>query len=163
MKKALSVDQALYKLAAYCSTAERCTVDIVKKLEKWEILPEKHSEIIERLKKERFLDEKRYCRAFVNDKIKFMKWGILKIKYELRKKNIPESIISEALEEMYPKEASSVLNDLLLAKKRTTKGKNDYEIKQKLIRYAIGKGFPPGEIFQSMKKIYTDFEESEFP
>lgn len=136
-----SYEQALHRLASYCSHAERCTYDIRKKLDLWEISINDQTKIIHRLQKEKFLDDSRYCRAFVNDKSKFSKWGAQKIKFALLKKNISASLINEALQEINPAESREQLYSLLKKKKDSVKGKNEYEIRQKLIRFAMGRGF----------------------
>jgi regulatory protein len=105
-------------------------------------LPEKEqAQIIQYLQREKFLDEKRFCKAFVNDKSKYNRWGSHKIKYELKKKQIPDTLIREALSGMNTKETREQLRQLLETKRKTVKGANAYEINQKLMRFAAGRGF----------------------
>ena len=79
----------------YCSTAERCIQDVQKKIDAAGLPPDASERIIARLLKERFIDESRFTRFFVNDKLRFNKWGRVKIGYELYKKNIPLPIREE--------------------------------------------------------------------
>jgi regulatory protein len=137
----LSTEQALHRLAAYCSRAERCVSDIRRKMDAWEISAGEQDKIIRKLCQEKFLDESRYCRAFVNDKSKYSAWGIYKIKYELKKKQIPAYLIAEALENINSEENQEQLRLLLEQKRKTVKGKNEFEIRQKLMRFAAGRGF----------------------
>lgn len=88
----------LRRAAAYCSTAERCIQDVQKKIQAAGLTSEEGERIIARLLQEKFIDESRFSGYFVNDKLRFNKWGRIKIAYELHKKNIPASIRSEALE-----------------------------------------------------------------
>jgi len=149
--KLITYEQALHRLAAYCSRGERCIYDLRQKMIRWEISFENQNKIINYLQKEKFLDEKRFCKAYVNDKFKYSRWGAYKIKYELKKKQIPEEIIKEALQNIDSEENRKQLSQLLKAKLKTVKGKNEYEIKQKLIRFAAGRGF-------SLEDIEAAFE-----
>ena len=151
--KQLSEAEALHKSATYCSLADRCIDDVRKKLTRWEIELPIQNRIIQHLIQERFLDEERFCRSFVNDKIKFNKWGINKIKFELRKRNIPDNLIQSALNSINPKENRERLLQLLIVKKKSVKGKDDFEIQQKLMRFAAGRGFAIDDILWAIEKI----------
>lgn len=156
----LSEPQALNRIAAYCSRAERCEYDVRKKLVSWELNEEEVKRIIDRLKKERFLDDSRFCRSFVNDKLKFNKWGKTKIIYELRKRRIPETIYSPILSELSGDEFEKQLIHILSIKAKTVKGKNEYDRKTKLIRFALGRGFPMDLAIKCVNKLIGgDYEE----
>lgn len=73
-------------MASYCSVAERCLQDISKKLDATGLSEEAKENIKLRLVQEKFLDEKRFTRAFVNDKLRFNQWGRVKILSELKKR-----------------------------------------------------------------------------
>jgi regulatory protein len=107
----------------------------------WEISNEEQNKIIQQLQREKFLDEGRYCRAFINDKSQFNHWGIYKIKFALRKKHLPEDLIKETLQTINPDEHVEQLRQLIEQKKKTVKGKNEFEIRQKLLRFAVGRGY----------------------
>ena len=151
--KRLSEPEALHKAATFCSLADRCLEDVKKKLIQWEIEQPAQNRIIQRLVHEKFLDEARFCKSFINDKLKFNKWGVNKIKYELRKKNIPDSLIQSVLADVNPQENRERLLQLLNAKKKTVKGKNEFEIQQKLMRFAAGIGFTIDDIMWAMENI----------
>jgi len=139
-------EQALHRLAAYCSRAERCIWDIRRKMDEWEIPAERQNRIIQQLQREKFLDEERYCKAFVNDKSQYNRWGIQKIRFELRKKQLPEPLIREALKNIDPEENRERLRLLIEQKKKSVKGANEWEIRQKLLRFAASRGFSQEEI-----------------
>ena len=90
--------EVLSNLARYCSQAERCTDDVRKKIKASGFTEDIINRIINRLIQEKFIDEQRFCRSFVNDKLKFNHWGRIKIAYELKKRNIKPEIYSEALD-----------------------------------------------------------------
>lgn len=147
----ISLAEALNKAAAYCSLCERCINEVRKKLAAWGIAPIEQNKIIERLIKERFIDEERYCRAFVNDKIRFNHWGKIKITAALREKQIDKKYISSAIDNIDENEYMQILRDILITKQKEYKGKEDFATKQKLIRFAASRGFEPTKILQIIK------------
>jgi len=143
-------DKILLKLASWCSRSERCVADVRMKLKATDLCEQDKNAIIDRLLKEHFIDEDRYCRAFVNDKSKYSRWGSLKIQYHLMKKNIPERIIIDALQTIDSDADISRLSEILVQKQKTIKGHNEWETRMKLIRFAAGRGFPMKEIEQAL-------------
>ena len=144
-------EDALRRAGSYCATAERCKSDVREKLKKWETDAEAIERIIERLEKENYLSEERFCRAFVLDKFRFAKWGKLKIRQALSLKKISSSEIYNALDAIDEKEYMETLTSLIAAKKRSTKAKSDYELNGKLIRFALSRGFEMGDISKCLK------------
>jgi len=156
----LSEPQALNRIAAYCSTTERCEFDVRKKLLGWELTDEVVRRIIERLKKEKFLDDTRFSRSFINDKLRFNKWGKTKIIFELKKRHIPESVYNPILEELSGDEFEQQLMHILSIKVKSVKAKNDYEKKTKLIRFALGRGFSMDLAIKCVNKLMGgDYDE----
>ena len=99
----------------------------------------------------------------MNDKLRFNKWGRIKIAYELQKRNIPAPIRSEALEGIDEKEYADILQSLLKAKKKSTKDPLEHErdIYIKLLRFAAGRGFESRETSRCLKQLFNgnDYEE----
>lgn len=156
----LSEPQALNRAAAYCSKAERCEFDVRKKLVAWEIVDEGIERIMKRLKDERFLSNERFCRSFINDKVRFNKWGRAKIVFELKKRKISESDYLPFLEELSSDEFEKQLLHILIIKARSIKAKDDYDKKTKLIRFALSRGFSMDLAIKCVNKIMGgDYEE----
>ena len=152
----------LHKAAAYCSAAERCIADVQKKIDAAGLPQEASERIIARLLQERFIDESRYTRFFVNDKLRFNKWGKIKISYELYRKNIPTSIRDEALAAIDEEEYRSTLLDLLKAKKRSTKGKDERDVFNKLLRFAAGRGFESRLAIDCLHQLFKGSEGEDY-
>ena len=159
--KQLSESEMLHRAAAYCSAGERCIQDMEKKIKAAGLTEEESDRIIARLLEERFIDESRFARYFVNDKLRFNKWGRVKINYEMQRKGIPSGIRSEALAGIDEQEYCSILLSLLKSKKKATRGKNDREIYAKLLRFAFGRGFETKETSGCLKQLFdgNDFED----
>ena len=141
MEGNINYRQALTKVMAMCSQSERCRFDIVAKLRQWELPEEEIAEAIDYLVKEHFLDEERFVRFFVNDKLRFNKWGKVKLRFMLRQKQIPEIIVREALDQIDDDLYIKTLQSLLKSKVKSVKGISEYERKGKLALFAQGHGF----------------------
>jgi regulatory protein len=146
----MTADEILYKLAAKCSTSEQCLSDVESKLAKYDLTEEERTRILRHLVEERYIDDRRYAEAFVRDKYRFNKWGRIKIAHGLRMKGIDSETISTAMEAIDEAEYLDILRDLIKAKRKSTRGKNDYEINGKLVRFATGRGFEYAAIRQCM-------------
>jgi regulatory protein len=137
----LTDKEALNKAAALCSTAERCRMDIMRSLEKWGIEEDDKQRIIKQLIEEKYIDEKRFCHAFVNDKFRFDKWGRKKMAQALAMKQIPSDVVEEELAEINEEEYLETLRTLINAKRRSVKAKSAYELWGKLMRFGVSRGF----------------------
>ena len=153
-----SESEMLSTMAKYCSTTERCVNDIRKKIRMEGLPGEAEKRIIDYLLQEKFIDEKRFCRSFVNDKFKFNHWGRIKICYELKSRNIPQDIYYEAIENINEDEYISVLTDLLKSKKRITNGRSPQDVFQKLCRFAASRGFETLLIVKILKGIIKNID-----
>jgi regulatory protein len=115
------------------------------------------------LKKERYIDEKRFIRSYIYDKLRFNKWGRRKITLFLNQKQLPRELIEEAFSEFSGDSFGESLLPVLEKKWKTVKGRSDYEKQGKLIRYALGRGFSMDEVMACMKKMQIGeaFDEAE--
>ena len=139
--KELTEEDACCRAEAYCAMAERCLSEVDGKLSAWGVSPGGRERILAHLMEERYLDEARYARSFIHDKLHFNKWGRGKIVLGLKRKSVPSSVYAPALEEIDEDDYLDILRTLLAAKRKTVKARNDYERNGKLIRFALGRGF----------------------
>jgi len=63
------------------------------------------------------------------------------VEQALWQKHIADDIRSRVLDEVDDEEYLSVLRPLLMQKRKSTKAQSDYELNQKLMRFALGRGF----------------------
>lgn len=152
-------EDALSFSAAICSVTEQCPYDITRKIEKFELTSEEVELLVRKLKKDGFINEERFVRAFVNDRFKYNKWGKIKISYMLKQKGIESSIITGCLESIEDEEYFKTLYNLIKQKQKSTRGKDKSDIKNKLYRFAAGRGFESKIIISCLKKL--NFEEEE--
>lgn len=139
--KEVSEQGAYLQLAQLCARAEHCQYELIEKMRRWEMSEEAQARVMQRLVSERYVDDERYARAFVRDKIRYNKWGRRKVEQALWMKHIDDDIRSRALSEVDDEEYLSVLRPLLKQKRRSIKAASDYELNQKLVKFALGRGF----------------------
>ena len=139
--KEKSEQDAYLQLAALCAQAEHCQQEMRDKMKRWDIDAATQDRIVARLIKERYVDDERYARAFVKDKIRYNKWGRRKVQQGLWLKHIDDDIQERVLGEVDDSEYLAVLRPQLKQKVRSIRAENDYERTQKLVRFALGRGF----------------------
>lgn len=137
----MTEQQILNKLTALCARGEHCKHEMLTKMERWEVEEETQQRVLDYLVRERFIDEERYARFFINDKVKYNRWGRRKVEQALYMKRIPKEVYTPILDSMQEESYEEILIPLLRNKIRSVKGKNDYEVKMKLIRFAMQRGF----------------------
>ena len=140
-KHELSKAEWLDKCEAYCARAEHCAADVRRKLYEWGA-PADFSDEIEQILYERdFLNDARFCNAYVHDKVAYQRWGRLKIQAGLRALQLPESEIAKALDSI---EENSYISNL---RKLLQERRSDSEDKR--LRFLLQRGFT----YEEIKKI----------
>ena len=132
---------ALAKAMQICSRRELCQNDVAAKLESWGAATPDVHKILDILLKENFINEERYAKAFVNDKFIYNKWGKIKIASYLKAKRIPQATITSALDSIDDNQYVGAIEAILKSHKKKIKAKNDYELKAKLLRFGLSRGF----------------------
>ena len=142
---------ALEKVRHWCASEEHCLWDAKHKLVRLECTSSEIEQILQLLTEEGFIDEKRYARAFTNGKFKLFKWGKNKISSEMRMKKIPEPFITKALESIDADTYRECLAGLLKKKKRELPGETPPAMKQKLVRFALQKGYEAEMVYSLLR------------
>ena len=132
---------ALGKATALCSGSEHCTSQIMEKLSLWNVSPQDAYDVMDYLVKEKYIDNKRFARAYCHDKFCYNHWGRIKIRQMLRHLRLGDEEIEEGLESIDEEDYLEALNDVLRAKNRTLKDKDKYLRKAKLVRHLLSRGF----------------------
>lgn len=144
--KEITETEALSKVASYCSVAEHCSSEVIEKMRRWGLAYDSIDRVVKRLQEENYIDEERFCRAFINDKYRFAKWGKAKILQALRMKKIPDGLSMRFISEIDENEYLAILQKLLDAKKKSLRAQSEYELNGKLIRFALSRGFEMKDI-----------------
>jgi regulatory protein len=144
---------AFNKAALLCCRAEKCTFEIQEKLKLWGLGESDIQAIINQLKEEKYIDDERFARAYAKDKFRFNRWGKQKIAFMLQSKRISHEIVEMAFEGIENEGYQEKLHQLLTEKAKTTKGKDPFDRKNRLARFAMGRGFESGIIFRVLKEM----------
>jgi len=138
---------------SWCSRRELCTSEIQLRLKKLEVDDTSIKKIITKLIEENFINEERFVRAYVNDKLKFQKWGIDKIKNALYLKKISAEIIKEVISGIDKSDYILRLTEMAKQKVKYIKANSDFEREQKLLRFLASKGVSGEDAYKVLKNI----------
>ena len=93
-KRDKTPDEALAALMRLCARAERSEEDARRLMTRWGVAPADRERVLERLRRDRFIDDARYAEAFVREKINLSGWGARKIADALHRKRIARETLS---------------------------------------------------------------------
>ena len=147
------VNTALKKAMTLCASREYCSEDIRVKLESWSVNNQYADTIITRLIRENFINDKRYAEAFVKDKYHHNKWGKVKIASQLRAKRIASDLIDSALATVDEDQYRQGIKDILASHRKFIKAKNQFDLKGKLMRFGLSKGFESHILYDILNEL----------
>lgn len=154
-----SEKQILERLEAQCAKREYCSADIFKKaLQKMEGDKDAAQRITASLVENGFVDDLRYASAFAREKASLTGWGPVKIRFQLRAKNIPSQTINQALEEIESDKADRRLLRLMQAKWKTLEG--DPQARLKLLKFALSRGYEYDAIQAFLPEVCSTRDDS---
>ena len=140
-KKPITEQEALQKLSALCARAEHSSGEMLEKMRRWQLSEDARERVLDRLIDEKFVDDERFARLFVREKIRFDRWGRRKIEQALYQKGVASDISRRVLDEVDDEAYIAELKKLIAAKRRSVQAESDYEMRAKLTKYALGRGF----------------------
>lgn len=153
----VETEELLQKAMKACSGREQCISDIRSMLDRWGAKDESVKEqIIKRLLKEKFIDEQRYSRAFVLDHFRHSHWGRVKITMGLRNKKVSPEAIASGLEAIDDEEYMDLLRKTIEDQRRKIRAKNRYDLKGKLLRHALGRGFESDLVYRVINSLFDE-------
>ena len=140
-KKPITEQEVLQKLSALCARAEHSSGEMLEKMRRWQLSEDVRERVLDRLIDEKFVDDERFARLFVREKIRFDRWGRRKIEQALYQKGVASDISRRVLDEVDDEAYVAELKKLIAAKRRSVQAESDYEMRAKLTKYALGRGF----------------------
>jgi len=153
MTKPIDSGMVLQKIRYFCSYQERCIRDTEEKLKDWAVQKKLIPSIIGQLQKENYINEERFAKVYAGGKFRVNKWGRQKIGFELKLKGIPEGMIQKGLEEIDEEDYRRVLRDLIRKKRKEIKPEKDLNIREKILNFALGKGYESVLVLDLIKKL----------
>ena len=137
----LTKEVALGKATALCSQSEHCKAQIMEKLSSWGVSVQDACNIMDYLVKEKYIDNKRFARAYCHDKFCYNHWGRIKIRQMLRHLRLSDEEIEEGMATIPDEDYQQTICDAIQAKDRTLREKDMYQRKAKLVRHLLSRGF----------------------
>lgn len=138
-----SLQELNSRAETYCARAEHCASDLRTKILAWGGTPEQAETIISHLYDNQYLDDARYCRAYIHDKLLYQHWGKVKIRAMLQARQLPSSEILSALQNIDETDYNRILLALLATKKNATR--------EAQIRFLLQRGFEYATILRALE------------
>lgn len=150
-KKKLTPAEAIAKLKHYCAYQDRSHAEVKEKLYSLGLWKQDVEKGLAQLIEEDYLNEERFAQSFARGKFRMKHWGRVKIKYELKQKQVSEYCIKKGLKEIDEEAYGRALNKLMAEKLRALTGeKNILLKKRKLMNYLLQKGYEQALIMEEI-------------
>lgn len=154
MKKEVTYEKVLLRLAGLCASSEQCSGDIRSKALKAGLSVTDAERVVEYLVGNKYVDDGRFARAFANDKVRFSGWGRMKIRIGLRSKGLSDAMVSSALQSIDADDYKEALGRALAAKARSL-DLTDVKGRQSLYRHLASRGFESSLIVSAIREFMS--------
>ena|SRR5579872_6309990 len=146
-RRSLSPEQALQKLRHYCGYQERCHQEVKEKLYSFGLHKQDVENLVATLIEEDLLNEERFAVQYAGGHFRLKNWGKIKIRYELRQKQVSEYCISRALAAIDEDAYTQTLTEQAARKWEVLDKEPDpFSRRKKLHDYLLQKGFEPDRV-----------------
>ena len=150
-------EKALQKIKHYCGYQERSHAEVKEKLYSFGLWKNEVETLISQLIEENYLNEERFAIMFAGGKFRMKQWGRVKIRYELKQKQVSEYCIRKALKEIDEPAYLQTLQKLARQKLTTLKSeKNIFIKKRKLHDFLMQRGFESNLISDMIKQLMKE-------
>ena len=152
--KAYTLEEARKRMEAFCAYRERCHQEVVTKLKSMRMIPEAIDAIVVHLIEGGFLSEERFASAFARGKLRQKGWGKIRIRRELKQREISEYLIKKALRGIASETYGQVFKDISEKRWGQLAGESDRQKKlRKFTDYLLYRGWEFDEILQKAKEL----------
>ncbi len=158
-RKPKSATQALSSLMRLCARSEKSSGDAMRLMRTWGVPEGERQGVLQKLIDQRFIDDRRYAEAYTREKSSLAGWGRKKIALQLRAKGVVREIVDEVLASLDSDEQSERLVDKLQRKLRSTKAASEYELRGKLLRYALSLGYDYDMALDVIGRVVSDSDD----
>jgi len=154
--KRYSPEEAKAKLHAYCAYQERSHQEVRRKLDSLGVYGNPADEIIADLITAGYLNEERFAKAFAGGKFRIKGWGRVRIQRELETHGVTKNCIRAGMKEIDDADYKKTLEKLLRKKAATLSDHTPVVRRDKLGRFAIGKGYESELVWKTLDEILGD-------
>ncbi|MGX1025080.1 regulatory protein RecX [Flavobacterium sp. CS20] len=151
--KSYTVKEAFQALCKYCVYQDRCHQEVEQKLIKMNMIPDARAQIISDLIQHDFLNEERFAMNYALGKFNQKGWGKIRIRQELKRRNISDYLLNKALNQIEDKTYLNTLNELAQKKFNQLGKDTSWKSKTKLKNYLIYKGYETNLVFETINRL----------
>lgn len=152
-KRRLTPTEALSKICKYCAYQERSHLEVKKRLFDYGLPSDEVDQLLSKLITDGFVNEERFAKAYAGGKFRMKKWGRMKIENELNALGLSTRNISRGLKEIEVEDYEKALQQLLEKKNELFREPDVFKKRDRIARYAIGRGYEPELVWQMLKKM----------
>ena len=152
-RKSITISDAKKNIEHYCAYQERCHKEVINKLKNLGIIQNAIEKIVADLIQNNYLNETRFAQSFARGKFRIKKWGKVKIRRELNKREISEYNIKMGMKEISNSDYEETFNMLLEKKLSELSHLSESEKKRKVLNYLLYRGWEVEKIFEALRKI----------
>lgn len=152
-QKSYSINEIKRKMENYCVYQDRCHQEIEQKLKDFFLIPAAKEQILLYLMEHDFLNEERFAKSFARGKFSIKNYGRVRITLELKKRQITEYNIKQALKEIDENTYTQVLDQIAKKRHALIKEPNSYKKMKKLADYLLRKGFESNLVFEKVNEL----------
>jgi len=156
IRQNLTPDAAMQKAKHFCAYQERCHSEVKEKLYSYGLKKHDVELLLSRLIEEDYLNEERFAIQFAGGRFRLKHWGKIKIRYELKQKQVSEYIINKALKAIDEEDYISLLEKLCQKKWDELAGERKLQRLAKTRSYLLQKGFEPNLISEATKQVQSE-------
>lgn len=153
MHKTYTVEEAKRKLEQYCAYQDRCHAEVLQKLKSMNMISQACDVIITHLIEHNFLNEERFAKSFARGKFRIKNWGRIRIKNELKVRDITRFNLEAALKEIPDGEYLEAFHSLAEKQWDNIRETNIQKKKKKLFDFLIRKGFESNLIYDKLSEL----------
>jgi len=151
-KKILTLLEAQKKMEHYCAYQERCHKEVVKKLQELGMIPISVDTIVSKLVEDNYLNETRFAQSYARGKFRIKKWGKIRIRRELKARDLSDYNIKKGLEEIPDLDYNTTFWALFEKRKKEVYENIPSVQKKKIISYMVYRGWELEKIYEAMQE-----------
>jgi regulatory protein len=152
-RQQLTPEQALQKARHYCAYQERCHHEVKEKLYSFGLWKKDVETVLSRLIEDNYLNEERYAIQFAGGRFRMKQWGRVKIRYELKQKQVGDYCIKKALATIDEEEYGRILGKLAAEKWESLQGETNLFTRRKKVHdYLLQKGYESGLVGEAVNQ-----------
>ena len=152
-RSTLSREQALQKARHYCGYQFRCHQEVKDKLYSFGLSRQDVEAALATLVEEDYLNEERFAVQFAGGHFRLKQWGKVKIRYELKQRQVSDYCIKKALAAIEEDDYLKTLGKLATGKWETLKGETAFARRGKLQEYLVRKGYEQDRIAEVIRTL----------